>query len=109
MGPMREKNMITPDSGEDGQPTAAFNNLIGKIGTEVSMALYKSRVVEAKECGYTVLPDFADTSNPDLFRDVKLLFDVAKDAALERRTQVDFSQDVFQTLKRKQPSETAGS
>lgn len=66
--------MIGTFRGEDAQPTAVFNNIIEKMGTEVSMALYTARFVEVRERGYTLLPDFTNPSNPDLFRDFNLLF-----------------------------------
>lgn len=106
-GGMREHNMVRICQGEDVQPTTVFNTVIGKMESSISMALYKSRFLEVSEPKYTILPEFADPSDPGHLRDVNLPFDFVKDSGLQMRTQVTFFQAVFQTLKIKEALEAA--
>lgn len=76
---------------EDAQPTTMFNLFIGKMYTAISMPFYISRFVEARGRGYTILPEFTAPSDPHLFRDVNLPFDVSNDVDLEGKTQLSFS------------------
>lgn len=72
--------MVAPCRGEDYQHTVLFNTVIGNIYTTVSMPYYKARFVQVRDLGYTILPEFADTSDPGLSRDVTIVFDVTNDA-----------------------------
>lgn len=56
------------------------------MGIIVSIAVYKSWSSEIRVCGYTVVPEFADFSDSNLFRDVKLPLEVAKDEELGENT-----------------------
>lgn len=72
----------------------------------VSKEFYKSRFVETRKSVYTIMLDLADRSDPDLFWDINLRFDVAKEVEVEVRTQVSFFKAVFQTIKRKETLES---
>lgn len=52
------------------------------------------------------MQDFGDISDPSLFRDVKLPFDVCNSADQERRSQVSLLQAVFETIKTLSASHT---
>lgn len=54
--------------------------LFGNMETAVSMEFYEARLVQIRKRSYTILPNFADPSEPDLFLDVKIPFGVEKDA-----------------------------
>lgn len=71
--------MVSHCRGEDDKRTALFNTVIRNMKTVASMELYKACFVEIRERGYTIMMDFDDLSNHDLFRDINLAFDVAKD------------------------------
>lgn len=81
-GGIREQNMVGPCYGGDFKPTAILNMVIEKNCTAISMEFYKTRLVEVRESGYAILSDFADPSEPEIFRDVNLSFDTANDAEL---------------------------
>lgn len=55
--------------GEGSLRSAVFNTVFGKMDTTVFMDFYKSRFAEVNERGYSILQDFADRSNPDVFQD----------------------------------------
>lgn len=58
--------------------------------------------------GYTIIPYVADSSDPDLFEEVKLPFYVASGPDMERKTQADSLQAVPQTPRTKNALEGAG-
>lgn len=67
---------------EHAQTAAEYNTVIGNMDNANSMAFYKARVLEDMESGYTILPDLTDPLYTDLFRNLNLPFDTAKDAVL---------------------------
>lgn len=93
--------MVGPCRDENAQPVTMWNNVIGNVGTVVSMKFYKARFAEVRDRCYTILPDFADGSEPNLFRDVNLPFNVANDEDREGRTQLTLFQAFLQSIKKK--------
>lgn len=79
--------------GEVAQPTTVFDTVIGELENAVYIPLYEARFVEVKKHTYRILLDYNDASEPELFRDGKLGFDVSNDAELEVRTQLDVIKD----------------
>lgn len=62
------------------------------------MVLYKVRLVEVLENGYTILEYFDNPHYPSLFIDVELPFGHPEDCELPGITQVDFFPEVFAAL-----------
>lgn len=77
-----------------------FNTGIGKMGTSSSLPFYKARLVEVRKSGHTILHNFSDPSDPDVFGYVYLPFNHNEDADLESRTQVGFFQAVMKIMRR---------
>lgn len=77
--------MFGPFHVEDAKPTTVFNTIIGKMDTAASMVFYNSWFFKVRDLGYNLMPDFDNPSDLDLFRDVNLSFEVAKDVELYGR------------------------
>lgn len=65
--------------------------------------------MKARERGFTILLEVANSLGPVLFQDVKLPFDLAKHAEMEGRRQLTFFQALFKTLKKKESLEDTSS
>lgn len=78
--------MVGPCRFADNQPITVFNTGFGKVDTVLSTTFYKERFVEVREHIYTILLDFADSSDSDVVRGVKLPLGVMNDADLWYKT-----------------------
>lgn len=98
---IQEHSIFGPCPDECDQPTPVFSSVIGKMDNAVFTAIYEAVMVEVMMRYYIILPDTDAPSDPDLFRDIKLPFDVADDAELERTSQLSFFQAILKRLKGK--------
>lgn len=62
--------------------------------------LLLGREVGERYC--TILSQLTNLSDPDIFRDINIHFDISKDVELEGRTQAGFFKTFLQTLKREE-------
>lgn len=96
---MNEHNMTGPCLYENSQLTTVFNTVLGEIEAVYSMSFYEELFIEVMERRYTIVPDFTDPSDPELFCYVNQGVNVANDTDLDIRRQFPFFQLVFQRLK----------
>lgn len=87
---IREHSLTGTCRGQSANPTEIFQQVAEQDRNALSIAFYKPRLVEVRELGYTILEDFANPANRQVFNDIDILFDQHEDRELNGRRRIDF-------------------